>query len=78
MIDYIKSLKNNLKIRDELKDSTYNISRSESKKIKKTLYNTEKRNKIGSKKTKRYLDELDKKYVNWINTMITMIMNIKE
>ena len=38
-------------IRDELKDPTYNISRSESKEIKKNLYNIEKRNKIGSKKT---------------------------
>ena len=37
-------------IRVELKDPTYNISRSESKEIKKNLYNTEKRNKIGSKK----------------------------
>ena len=37
-------------IRDELKDPTYNISRSESKEIKKNLYNIEKRNKIGSKK----------------------------
>ena len=34
-------------IRDELKDPTYNISRSEPKEIKKTLYNIEKRNKIG-------------------------------
>ena len=33
-------------IRDELKDPTYNISRSESKEIKKNLYNIEKRNKI--------------------------------
>ena len=32
---------------DELKDPTYNISRSESKEIKKTLYNIEKRNKVG-------------------------------
>ena len=48
-------------IRDELKDPTYNISRSESKEIKKNLNNIEKRNKIGSKKTKRYLDELGKK-----------------
>ena len=48
-------------IRDELKDPTYNISRSESKEIKTNLYYIEKRNKIGSKKTKRYLDELDKK-----------------
>ena len=34
-------------IRDELKDPTYNISKSESEEIKKTLYNIEKRNKIG-------------------------------
>ena len=34
-------------IRDELKDPTYNISRSESREIKKNLYNTEKRNKTG-------------------------------
>ena len=34
-------------IKDELKDLTYNISRSESKEIKKNLYNIEKRNKIG-------------------------------
>ena len=48
-------------IRDELKDPTYNISRSKSKEIKKNLYNIEKRNKIGSKKTNKYLDELHKK-----------------
>ena len=34
-------------IRDELKDPTYNICRSESKEINKNLYNIEKRNKIG-------------------------------
>ena len=32
-------------IRDELKDPTYNISKSELKEIKKTLYNIEKRKK---------------------------------
>ena len=48
-------------IRDELKDPTYNISRNESKEIKKNLCNIEKRNKTGSKKPKIYLDELDKK-----------------
>ena len=36
-------------IRDELKDPTYNISKSKSKETKKNLYNIEKRNKIGSK-----------------------------
>ena len=48
-------------IRNELKDPTYNISKSKSKDIKKSLYNIEKRNIIGSKNTIRYLDELDKK-----------------
>ena len=37
-------------IRDELKDPTYNIPKSESKEIKKNLYNIEKRKRIGSKK----------------------------
>ena len=48
-------------IRNELKDPTYNISKSKSKDIKKSLYNIEKRNITGSRKTTRYLDELDKK-----------------
>ena len=33
-------------IREELKDPTYNISRSESKDIKMTLYNIEKKKKL--------------------------------
>ena len=37
-------------IKDELKNPTYNISKSESKDIKRTLYNIEKRNVVGSKK----------------------------
>ena len=37
-------------IKDELKNATYNISKSESKAIKRTLYNIEKRNIVGSKK----------------------------
>ena len=48
-------------IRDELKDPIYNISRSESKEIKKNLCSIEKRNKIRSKKTNKYLDELDER-----------------
>ena len=59
-----KQSKNNKRIddiRNELKDPTYNISKSKSKDIKKSLYNIEKRNIIGSKKTTRYLYELDKK-----------------
>ena len=34
-------------VRNELKDPTYNISKSKSKDIKKSLYNIEKRNVIG-------------------------------
>ena len=48
-------------IKDELKNPTYNISKSESKDINRTIYNIEKRNVVGSKKTSKYLDELDKK-----------------
>ena len=71
MINYIISLKNNLKIkkeiddiREELKNSTYNILKSESKDIKRNLYNIEKQKKIRSKKTSKYLDELDKRILN--------------
>ena len=45
-------------IREELKDPTYNISKNESKDIERTLYNIE---KISSRKTSKYLDELDKR-----------------
>ena len=37
-------------IKDELKNPTYSISKSKSKDIKRTLYNIEKRNTVGSKK----------------------------
>ena len=59
-----KQSKNKRRIDDrknELKDTIYNISKSKSKDIKKSLYNIEKRNIIRSRKTTRYLDELDKK-----------------
>ena len=68
MIDYIISLKNNLKtkkiiddIREELKNLKYNILKSESKYIKRNLYNIEKQRKISLKKTSKYLDELDER-----------------
>ena len=48
-------------IREELKELSYKLSKSESKEIKKNLYNIEKRNQFESKKTKKYLDKLDKK-----------------
>ena len=51
-------------IREELKNPTYNILKSESKDIKRNLYNIEKQKKISSKKTSKYLDELDKRILN--------------
>ena len=48
-------------IREDLKDLSYKLFKSELKEIKTNLYNIEKRKKISSKKTNRYLDELDKK-----------------
>ena len=48
-------------IREELKNPKYNILKSESKDIKRNLYNIEKQRKISSKKTSKYLDELDKR-----------------
>ena len=48
-------------IREDLKDLSYKLSKSELKEIKTNLYNREKRKKISTKKTNKYLDELDKK-----------------
>ena len=48
-------------IREELKNPKYNISKSESKDIKRNLYNIEKQRKISLRKTSKYLDELDER-----------------
>ena len=48
-------------IREDVKDLSYKLSKSELKEIKTSLYNIEKRKKISTKKTNKYLDELDKK-----------------
>ena len=48
-------------IREELKDLSYKLSKSELKEIKTNLYNIEKRKKISTKEANKYLDELDKK-----------------
>ena len=48
-------------IREDLKDLSYRLSKSELKEVKTNLYNIEKRKKISSKKSNKYLDELDKK-----------------
>ena len=51
-------------IREDLKDLSYKLPQSELKEIKKNLYNIEKRKKINSKNTNKYIDELNKKYLN--------------
>ena len=46
-------------ITEDLKDLSYKLSKSELKEIKTNLYNIEKRKKNSTKKTYKYLDELD-------------------
>ena len=49
-------------IREELKELSYKLSKGELKEIKKRLYEIEnKKDSLGSKKNRRYLDELDEK-----------------
>ena len=48
-------------IREDLKNLSYRLSKSELKEIKNKLYNIEKRKQFNSKKTNRYLDELNEK-----------------
>ena len=49
-------------IRKELKELSYKLSKGELKEIKKRLYDIEnKKGLLGSKKTRRYLNELDEK-----------------
>ena len=48
-------------ITEELKNPKYSILKSESKDIKRNLYNIEKQRKISLKKTSKYLDELDER-----------------
>ena len=48
-------------IREDLKDISDKLSKSEYKDIKTKLYNIEKNKKISLNKTTKYLDELDKK-----------------
>ena len=48
-------------MREDLKDLSYKLSKSELKEIKTNLYNIEKRKKISTKKSNKYFHELDKK-----------------
>ena len=71
-------------IREDLKDLSYKLSKSELKEIKINLYNIEKRKKTSSKKTNKYLDELDKeilkleKYHNYDDHEYKGIKDIKD
>ena len=51
-------------IREKLKDLSHNFFRTESKEIRKNFYNIEKRNQFDSKRTNKYLDELDEKILD--------------
>ena len=48
-------------IREDLKDLSYKRSKNELQKIRENLYNIEKTKQFNSKKTNKYLDELNKK-----------------
>ena len=47
--------------REKLKDLDHNFFKIELKEIRKNFYNIEKRNQFNSKRTNKYLDELDEK-----------------
>ena len=51
-------------MREKLKDLSHNFFRIESKEIRKNFYNKEKRNQFDSKRTNKYLDELDEKILD--------------
>ena len=71
-------------IREDLKDLSYKLSKSEYKDIKTKLYNIEKTKKVSSNKTTKYLDELDKnilkldKYRDYDDHEYQGIKNIKD
>ena len=52
-------------IREDLKDLSYKLSKSELKEIKNNFYNIEKTKQFDSKKTNKRLNELEKK--NFLN-----------
>ena len=52
-------------IREKLKDLGHNFFKIELKEIRKNFYNIEKRNQFDSKRTNKYLDELDEKILNF-------------
>ena len=71
-------------IREDLKDLSYKLSKSELKNIKTYLYDIEKTKKVSSNKTSKYLDELDKKilkldeYRDYDDYVYKGIKNIKD
>ena len=71
-------------IREDFKDLSYKLFKSELKEIKTNLYIKEKRKKISTNKTNKYLDELDKKilklekYHNYDDNEYKGIKDIKD
>ena len=66
-------------IREKLKELRHKLSKSELKEIKKHLYNIEsKKELLESETTKKYLDELGKKFLDWMNIMTMMILSLEE
>ena len=64
-------------VREDLKDLSYKLSKSEYKDIKTKLYNIEKNKKISLNKTTKYLDELDE-YRDYDDYEYKGIKNIKD
>ena len=54
----------NKKRMDIIREKLNNFLRIESKEIRKNFYNIEKRNQLDSKRTNKYLDELDERILN--------------
>ena len=54
----------NKKRMDIIREKLNSFLRIESKEIRKNFYNIEKRNQFDSKRTNKYLDELDEKILN--------------
>ena len=54
----------NKKRMDIIREKLNNFLRIESKEIRKNFYNIEKRNQFDSRRTNKYLDELDEKILN--------------
>ena len=64
-------------IREDLKELSYKLSKSELKEIKNNLYNIEKAKQFDSKKTNKRLNELEKKLLELEKYRIIKYKGIK-